>query len=83
MARADGVDLRRVHKHALDLGGLVGAAQPALDAAIAAPATAGAVQKRRQIAGGKAHQRVGAVVQRGDHHLADIAIGHQLAPCQA
>ena len=67
-----------MHEHAADLGGLVGAAQPALDARVGAARGAGAGQHRRQVPGAEADQRV-VGVQHRDHHLADLAFGHRIA----
>ena len=78
MALGDLGDLLGMHEHALDLGGLVGAAEPALDAHVGAPARARARQHRRQVAGGEADHRVVAV-EGGDHHLADLARRHRIA----
>jgi hypothetical protein len=50
MAPGDFRDLLGPHEHALDLGGLVGAAHPALDAHIGAAAGAGAGQGGREVA---------------------------------
>jgi hypothetical protein len=70
--------LARVHEHAAHLGGLVGAAQPALDAHVGAAGRAGAGQHGRQVAGAEADQRV-VGLQHGDDHLADLAVGHRVA----
>ena len=51
---------------------MVGAAQPAFDAAVGAPARAWPRHERRQIAGGETQQRV-VGVQRRDHDFADFA----------
>ena len=67
-----------MHEEAAHLGGLVGAAHPALDAHVRAPAGARARQHRRQVAGGEAHQRI-VVVERGDDDLAHLALGHRVA----
>jgi hypothetical protein len=48
----------RVHEHAAHLGGLVGAAQPALDALVGAAGGAGAREHGREVAGAEADQRV-------------------------
>src|SRR5271168_3294901 len=50
MALANLRDLLGPDEHALDLGGLVGAAHPALDAHVGAPARARARQRRGEIA---------------------------------
>ena len=67
------VDLRRMHEHALDLGGLVGAPHPALDAQVGAAARAAPGEKRGQIARAEADQRV-LRGERGHHHFTDLAL---------
>src|SRR5690606_27575371 len=47
--------LARVHEHATHLGGLVGAAHPALDARCRPPGGAGAGQHRREVTGAEAN----------------------------
>ncbi|SPD63265.1 protein of unknown function [Cupriavidus taiwanensis] len=80
MAAQDVGHLARMHEHALDLGRLVRAPQPALEPDIGAPARArpprGLRHHRRQVAGAKADQRIVAVAQHRHHHLAGLAFGH-------
>ena len=78
MALGDLGDLLGMHEHALDLGRLVGAAEPALDAHVGAPARARAGQHGRQVAGRQPDHRIVAV-ERGDDDLADLAVGHGIA----
>src|ERR1700682_2744606 len=73
MTLADLRDLLGPHEHALDLGGLVGAAHPALDAHVAASARAWAGQRGREIAERQANPGV-MRVERGDDDLADVAL---------
>ncbi|MCY1367648.1 hypothetical protein D9M69_545920 [compost metagenome] len=70
--------LRRMHEHAAHLGGLVGAAHPALDAGVGAPAGRETGHDGRQVARAEAHQRI-VRIQGGDHDLADFPVGHGLA----
>ena len=65
-------------KHAFDFGGLVGASHPAFDTAIGAPTGRAAHGKGREVAGGKAHQRVSGV-ERRDQHFAHRPFGHGVA----
>ena len=58
MALGDFGDLLGPHEHALHLGGLVGAAHPALDARVGAPAGRGARQHGRQVAGREPDHRI-------------------------
>ncbi|MNT61274.1 hypothetical protein D3C72_1989020 [compost metagenome] len=72
--------LPRMHEHALDLGRLVRAPQPAPEPHIGAPARArplrGLGHHRRQVAGAEADQRIVAVAEHRHHHLAGLAFGH-------
>src|ERR1700675_1230368 len=77
MPLADLRDLLSPHEHALDLGGLIGAAYPALDAHVAASAGAPAGQCRREIPERKPDPRV-MEIERGDDDLADIALGYRI-----
>ena len=58
MTPADLRDLRRMHEHALDLGGLVGAAHPAGDAHVGAPARRASRHQHREVAGGEPDHRI-------------------------
>ena len=78
MAPPDLGHLLRAHEHALDLRGLIGAAHPALDAQVGAPARARAGQRRREVAEREADLRVMRIEVR-DHDLADIALGDRVA----
>jgi hypothetical protein len=78
MALGDFRDLLGPHEHALDLGGLVGAAHPALDAHVAVSAGAAARQHGREIPECEANPGV-MEVKRGDDDLADAALGHGIA----
>ena len=71
-------DLLGAHEHALHLGGLVGAAHPALDARVGAPAGRGARQHGGKIAGREPDHRI-VRIERGDDHLADLAVGDRIA----
>ena len=64
-----------MHEHAAHLGGLIGAAHPALDAGIGAAGGALAGQIGGQVAGAKTDERI-VGVERGDDQLADLAFGH-------
>ena len=66
-------NLRGVHEHSLDLGRLIGAAEPALDAHVGAATRRYAGKRRRQVAGCEADQRVVKVRQRRDDDFADLA----------
>src|SRR6516164_9004523 len=78
MALADLGDLLGAHEHALDLGGLVGAAHPAFDAHIGAPARAFSWQRRGEIAERKPDPGM-VRIERGHHDLADVARRYRLA----
>ena len=78
MTPGDFRDLLGPHEHALDLGGLVGAAHPALDAHIGPAAGARAGQGGGEVA--ERQPDPGVIgVERGDHDLADIALGDGIA----
>ena len=77
MPFADLRDLGRMHEHALHLGGLVGAAEPALDAHIRASAGGGTFQHGGQVAGSEPQQRIVGIEPRDDD-LADLAFLHRL-----
>ena len=70
--------LARVHKHALDLGGLIGATHPAFDAGRRAAAGTMAGQHRRQVSGAETDQGV-VRVERGHHQLAHLTFGHGIS----
>src|SRR6267143_651519 len=70
--------LRRLHEHALNLRGLVGAAHPAADARVGAATGADAGQYRGQVPGAEADQRV-VRIEAGNDHLADFAFRYGLA----
>src|SRR4051812_14117048 len=78
MPLADLGDLFGTHEHALDLGGLVGAAHPALDAQVAAPARAPARKRRGEVAERQAYPWM-LRIQRSDDDLADLAFRHRIA----
>ena len=71
-------ELLRVHEHAFDLGGLIGASHPAGDAHVGAAAGRGAGHHRREVAGREADHRI-IRIERGDHHFADFARGKRIA----
>src|ERR1700681_5012259 len=78
MPLADLCDLLGPHEHALDLGGLVGAPHPALDAHVAAPAGAVAGEGGGEIP--KREPNPGVMeVKRGDDDLAHVTFGHRIA----
>src|SRR5829696_9703132 len=78
MAPPDLGHLLGAYEHALDLRGLIGAAHPALDAQVGAPARARAGERRREVAEREADLRVMRIEVR-DHDLADIALGDRVA----
>ena len=78
MTLADFRDLLGPHEHALDLGGLVGAAHPALDAHVGAAAGARAGQGGREVAERKPDPGM-IGIERGDDDLADVALGDGIA----
>ena len=78
MALADLGDLLGAHEHALDLRGLVGAAHPALDAQIGAPAGACARQHRGEVAKRQPDPWM-MRIERGDDDFADVAQRHRIA----
>src|SRR5438552_18655394 len=78
MTLADLRDLLGPHEHALDLGGLIGAAHPALDAHVAASARAAAGQDGREIPERETDPGVNGV-ERSHDDLADVALGHGIA----
>src|SRR3954470_6874579 len=78
MTLADPRDLLGAHEHALDLGGLVGAAHPTLDAHVAASAGATAGQDGREIPEAETDPGV-MEVERSHDDLADVALGHGIA----
>ena len=71
-----------MHEHAFDFHRLIGAAHPALDALVRAPARALPRHERRKIASGEADQRI-SLVERGHHYLAHLAFGRRLAAARA
>ena len=71
-----------MHKHAADLGGLVGAAHPAFDAGIGAARGTGSRKIGREVARAEADQRI-VGVERGDDQLAHLALGHRVAGSRA
>lgn len=78
VAADDFRDLRRMHKHALDLGRLVGAPHPTGKTHVGAPARTDTRQQFLQIAGRETDQRdVGS--KHGHHHLADLVVGNGIA----
>src|SRR3977135_3743517 len=78
MTLADLRYLLEAHEHALDLGGLVGAAHPALDAHVGSSTWAAAGQAGSQIADREANPGV-MKVKRGDDDLADFALSYRIA----
>src|SRR5882724_7542754 len=70
--------LRRLHEHALHLGGLVGTAHPAADARVGAAAGADPRQHRGQVPGAEADQRI-IRIEAGDDDLTDFAFRYGLA----
>ena len=69
----DLLDLMRVHEHALDAGRGVHAAHDAAQARAGSAASARGAVQVAQVARGQPDERVG-FVERGDHHLADLAV---------
>src|SRR6185437_17136016 len=78
MMLLDRRDLRGIDEHAAYLGALIGAPHPASNARIGPAAGALPGEDRREIAGGEAQQRVGAV-EGGDNNLADLAFADRFA----
>ena len=75
-------DLRGVHEHPLDLGRLVGPAQPSFEAHVRTPARGWIRHRFRQhggqVAGAEAHQRI-VRVERRDDHFSDFSGGNRIA----
>ena len=82
MPLGDPGDLGGMHEHALDLGALIGPPEPAAQPPVGPSAGAHARHDGRKIAGRKADQRV-VGIERGHHHLADLAGRHRLAGARA
>ena len=78
MALADLRHLAGMHEHALHFRGLVGAAHPALDPHIAAPARRATLHRRREVAGREPDHRI-VRIERGDDDLADLALRDRIA----
>src|SRR5262249_2770672 len=68
----------RMHEHALDLRGLIGAAHPARKAYIGAAARRGAEQDRGEVPGCEPDHGV-VLIERSDHDFADLTDGYGIA----
>ena len=82
MSTHDFRDLRVVHEHPANLGGLVGTAHPALDPQVRATGWARPRKDRRKIPGTEPDQRV-VRIEGGDNQFTDLAIGARGPQCPA
>src|SRR5581483_6957820 len=78
MTLADFSNLLRANEHALDLGGLIGAAHPALDPHVGAAAGAPARKRGAEVTDRKAYPGM-VGIERGYDDLADFALAHRIA----